>query len=115
MAATAAHTASSTRPRGSAATGSWRPSRVAGQTPGKPDDVRRSARDGAPTTVMEQFGRTRSSFSRLVRAHIDLFKAEIGEIIDKVKFMGTLAGVALIVLLFVGNMLYVGGFLFLGE
>jgi hypothetical protein len=79
------------------------------------DDLHGSAREGAPASVMEQFGRTRSSFSRLIRAHVDLLKAEIAEILDEIKLLATLAGVALAILLFVASMLYVGGFLFLGE
>jgi hypothetical protein len=87
---------------------------TAGTQP-NPDDLRGSAREGAPVTVVEQFGRTRTSFSRLFRAHVDLLKAEIAEILDQVKLLATLAGVALAVLLLVASMLYVGGFLFLGE
>ena len=79
------------------------------------DDIHGSVREGAPVTVMEQFGRTRSSFSRLFRAHVDLLKAEIAEIIGEIKLLATLAGVALALLLFVASTLYVGGFLFLGE
>lgn len=79
------------------------------------DDLRGSVGEGAPASVLEQFGRTRASFSRLLRAHVDLLKAEIGEILDEIKLLATLAGVALAVLLFVASMLYVGGFLFLGE
>jgi hypothetical protein len=79
------------------------------------DDLRGSVDEGAPASVMEQFGRTRSSFSRLVRAHVDLLKAEIGEILDEIKLLATLAGVTFAILLFVASMLYVGGFLFLGE
>lgn len=82
---------------------------------GKPDDVRGSVRDGPPATLMEQFGRSKSSFFRLLHAHIGLLKAEIGEIVDQVKIIGTLAGLALAMLLFVGNMLFIGGFLFTGE
>ena len=81
----------------------------------KPDDVRGSVREGAPATLIEQFGRTKSSFTKLVSAHIGLLKAEIGEIVGQIKVIGTLAGVALVALLFVGNMLYIGGFLFTGE
>ena len=88
---------------------------MAGQTRGKPDDVRGSVREGAPATLIEQFGRTKSSFSRLLQAHIGLLKAEIGEIVDQIKIIGTMAGLALAVLLFVGNMLFIGGFLFTGE
>jgi hypothetical protein len=62
-----------------------------------------------------QFGRTRASFSRLFRAHVDLAKAEIGEIVDQLKMLAALAGVVFVLALLVGNLLYVGGFLFLGE
>ena len=81
------------------------------ETQGKRDGMR----DDAPATLIEQFGRAKSSFSRLAHAHIGLLKAEIGEIVAKIKIMGALAGCALVALLFVGNMLFVGGFLFLGE
>jgi hypothetical protein len=73
------------------------------------------AADEVPATLTEQFGRTRGSFSRLFRAHVDLLKAEIGEIMGQIKTIGTLAGVALAFTLMVGNLLYIGGFLFLGE
>jgi len=82
---------------------------------GMPDNVRGSVRDGAPATLIEQLGRTKSSFFRLLHAHIGLLKAEIVEIVDQIKIIGTLAGLALAMLLFVGNMLYIGGFLFTGE
>jgi hypothetical protein len=62
-----------------------------------------------------QFGRTRASFSRLLRAHVDLARAEIGEIMGQIRMMASLAGIALVLALLVGNLLYVGGFLFLGE
>ena len=68
-----------------------------------------------PATLLEQFGKTRSSFSRLFGAHVALLKAEIAEIVGLVKVIGTLAAVALAIGLVVGNMLYIGGFLFLGE
>lgn len=71
--------------------------------------------DDTPAGVGEQVGRTRAAFSRLLRAHVDLLRAEIGEILDQLKLIATQAGVALAVALLVGNMLYIGGFLFLGE
>jgi MFS family permease len=71
--------------------------------------------DEGPTSLAGQFGRTRDSFRGLVTAHIDLFKAEMGEILDLVKVLGTLAGLMLAMALLVMVMLYVGGFLFLGE
>jgi len=82
---------------------------------GKPDDVRGSVRDGAPQTLIDHFGRTKASFFKLLHAHIGLLKAEIGEIVDRIKIIGTLAGIALVMLLFVGNLLFIGGFLFTGE
>ncbi|MDP8905695.1 MAG: hypothetical protein M3N29_10380 [Chloroflexota bacterium] len=68
-----------------------------------------------PPSVGEQFGRTRSAFARLVRAHIALLRAEIDEIVGQVKQMAMLAGIAIALLLLMANMIYIGGFLFLGE
>jgi MFS family permease len=79
-----------------------------------PDPRAQPAGEG-PSSLLEQFGRTKSSFSRLISAHVGLLKAEIGEILALVKVMGTLAGIAFGVMLMLANMLYVGGFLFLGE
>ncbi|MEO8625975.1 MAG: hypothetical protein ABI452_04680 [Candidatus Limnocylindrales bacterium] len=62
-----------------------------------------------------QFGRTRAAFVGLFRAHLDLLKAEISEIIGQIKLIATLAGIALGILLMTSTLLYVGGFLFLGE
>jgi hypothetical protein len=67
------------------------------------------------TSLLDQFGKTRGSFGRLFRAHIDLFKAEIGDILALVKTIATLAAVALAIALVLGNLVYIGGFLFLGE
>ncbi len=74
-----------------------------------------AAPEDIPATLIEQFGKTRRSFSRLLKSHLDLFKAEVGEILGQIKTIGTLAGVALAFALMVGNMLYIGGFLFFGE
>lgn len=63
----------------------------------------------------EQFGRTRQAFSGLFSAHMGLLRAELGEIFGLLKVMATLAGVALAFALLMISMLYVGGFLFLGE
>ena len=68
-----------------------------------------------PASLAEQIGRTRSSFGRLVSAHVGLLKAEIGEILDQLKVIGTLAGITLALGLLLANMLYIGGLLFLGE
>ncbi len=63
----------------------------------------------------EQLGTTKRSATALVKAHVDLAKAELGEILSLVKTLGILAGIALGVALFTANLLYVGGWLFIGE
>ena len=68
-----------------------------------------------PASLAQQIGRTRSSVGRLVSAHVGLLKAEIGEIVDQIKVIGTLAGIILAFALLMGNMLFIGGMLFLGE
>jgi hypothetical protein len=67
------------------------------------------------TSVLDQFQRTRRSFTRLFRAHITLLKAEIGEIVGQLKVLATLAAILLGVAFLTGTMLWVGGFLFVGE
>jgi hypothetical protein len=62
-----------------------------------------------------QFGRTRAALVALFQSHVDLLKAEIGEIASQVKLIGAQAGCALAIALFTGTLLYVGGFLFEGE
>lgn len=62
-----------------------------------------------------QFGHTRAAFVGLFRAHVDLLKAEISEILSQLKLITAQAGCALVILLMTGTLLYVGGFLFLGE
>lgn len=63
----------------------------------------------------EQFRRTKASFQRLFRAHIALFRAEIGAIVELLKGMAIKAAIALGLAVLMGIMLYVGGFLFIGE
>jgi hypothetical protein len=50
-----------------------------------------------------------------VSAHVDLAKAEIGDVLDEVKRIALLAGVAIGVLLLAGLLLPIGLALFLGE
>jgi MFS family permease len=66
-------------------------------------------------TLGGQFGKTRDSFKGLLTAHIELLKAELAEIMDLVKVLGALAGGMIGCAFVVATMLYVGGFLFLGE
>ncbi|HEY6058275.1 MAG TPA: phage holin family protein [Candidatus Limnocylindrales bacterium] len=70
--------------------------------------------DSAPG-LREEIGATRGAVLRLVRAHVDLARTEIGEILDEVKRMAALVGVAIAMLLFVGILVPVGACLWLGE
>jgi hypothetical protein len=68
-----------------------------------------------PPGIREQLGATFQAAKRLVRAHVDLAKAEAGEIVDEVKRMVGLAIVALGFVFFTGLLLTIGLVLFLGE
>ncbi|MEA2677955.1 MAG: hypothetical protein QOJ81_2096 [Chloroflexota bacterium] len=62
-----------------------------------------------------QFGRTRAAVVGLFQSHVDLLKAEISEIASQLKLIAAQAGCALVILLMTSTLLYVGGFLFMGE
>ena len=68
-----------------------------------------------PPGIREQLGATFEAGRRLLRAHVDLAKAEAGEILDEVKRMVALAAVALGLLFVTGLLLTIGLVLFLGE
>jgi hypothetical protein len=70
---------------------------------------------GEPPGLRAQAGTTFGAVKRLVRAHVDLGKAEIGEIVGEVKRMVALAGVAIGAIVIAALLLTVGGLLFLGE
>jgi hypothetical protein len=70
---------------------------------------------GEAPGLRAQFGATLEAGKRLFRAHVDLAKAEIGEIVGEVKRMVALGALALGVVLMAGLLLFVGGILFLGE
>jgi hypothetical protein len=74
---------------------------------------RASATD--PPGIRAQLGATFEAVKRLLRAHIDLAKAELGEIVDEVKRMVALGALALGLLLLAALLLFIGGLLFLGE
>ena len=69
----------------------------------------------AETSLLGQFGQTRASLMALLHAHIDLFKAELDSIMGEIKILATQAGIALVVALMTGILMWVGGFLFAGE
>ena len=70
---------------------------------------------GDPPGLRGQFGNTFAAGKRLVRAHVDLGKAELGEIVGEVKRMVGLIGAAIGVLILAVLLLGIGGILFLGE
>jgi hypothetical protein len=53
--------------------------------------------------------------ARVVRAHIELLRAELGEIARRVAVIAALGGVLVGIALFLANLLLIGTFLFLGE
>jgi len=57
----------------------------------------------------------RAAVMRLVAAHVDLAKAELGDILDEIKSVAVLSGVAIGALILAGLLFGVGIFLFLGE
>jgi hypothetical protein len=72
-------------------------------------------KSGEPPGLRAQVGATVDAVKRLFRAHVDLAKTELGEIVGEVKRMVALAGLALGAVIFVGMLLLIGGLLFLGE
>jgi hypothetical protein len=69
----------------------------------------------APPGLIDQVRATFAAAKRLLRAHVELGKAELGEIVDAVKRVIGLALAALALLLAAGLLLLIGGVLFLGE
>jgi hypothetical protein len=63
----------------------------------------------------EEIGRFREAAQRLVRAHIDLARAEFADIADEIKGMLALGGAALAFVLFALTLVMVGLPLFLGD
>jgi hypothetical protein len=62
-----------------------------------------------------QLGAVREAGSGLLRAHIDLAKAELAQVMDEVKRLAALAGVAIGALVLLGIFFPIGLALFLGE
>ena len=89
----------------------------AGASPstGAPPSAAGAPATGAPAGLRAQIGATIEAGKRLVRAHIDLARAELGEIVGEVKRMVALAGLAIAMLVMMAMLLGVGGTLFLGE
>jgi hypothetical protein len=73
------------------------------------------AAPGDPPGLRTQIGATVDAAKRLFRAHVDLAKTELGEIVGEVKRMVALGGAAIGLLLIAAMLLVIGGILFLGE
>ena len=86
----------------------------ASTSPGTATPASRAA-PGEPPGLRTQFGATFDAVKRLLRAHIDLAKAELGDIVDAVKRMVALGAAAIGVLILAAMLLFIGGMLFLGE
>lgn len=74
-----------------------------------------AAPSGDPPGIRAQLGATIEAAKRLLRAHVDLAKTEIGEIVGEVKRMVALGALAIAALVMVGLLLTLGLLLFLGE
>jgi hypothetical protein len=86
------------------------------------DETPRTDATGAPRAsgseppgLRQEIGATRGAATRLVKAHVELAKAEFGEILGEIKRLAVAAGIAFALLLFAGMLLPIGGMLFLGE
>jgi len=80
-----------------------------GSTPGEQPNP------NEPPNLRGQIGATIEAIRRLIGAHIDLAKAELGEIVDSVKRTVALAGLAFAAFLIMAVFLTFGLALFLGE
>jgi len=81
---------------------------------GGTDPDEKPATESAPG-LGEQFGRTRSAFLGMVRAHVRLAQAEFAEIADEAKRAAMLGGIALALLFVAGMLASIGSILWLDE
>ncbi|HET7028223.1 MAG TPA: phage holin family protein [Candidatus Limnocylindrales bacterium] len=107
---------------GSTTSGSTAPERLAAVPGAMPPPGRPPTGAGTPSGsppeapgLREELGRTRGSALRLVRAHADLAKAELGEIIDNAKRVAAFVGMAIALVLFAAMLASIGSILWLGE
>jgi hypothetical protein len=81
----------------------------------QPNTPRTTKPSGAPSGLRHQLGATFDAAKRLGRAHVDLAKAEAGEIVGEVRRMVLLIALALGFLFATGMLIVIGLPLFLGE
>jgi hypothetical protein len=82
---------------------------------GVPKPAGRRPDPDQPPGLRAQLGATFAAGKRLFRAHVDLAKAELSEIVDEVKRMVALIGAAIGILVLAALLFGIGLFLFLGE
>ena len=70
---------------------------------------------GQPPGLRAQLGATFEAGKRLFRAHVDLAKAELADIVDEVQRMVALIGMAIGVIILASLLFGIGLFLFVGE
>jgi uncharacterized membrane protein YqjE len=77
----------------------------------------RTARDatGPAPGLREQFGATKEAALGLVKAHVELARAEFADILDEIKRVALLVGLAFAALITVSLLLPIGLSLFIGE
>ena len=71
--------------------------------------------ESRPPGLGAQFGRTRTALIGLVAAHFKLLSAELSEIMGEVKRALALGGIAVVLLIMAGMLVFVGSILWLGE
>lgn len=70
---------------------------------------------GSPPGLREQLRSVRAALTKLVQAHVSLAREELGRIVDEIKRVALLVGLAVGLLFFLGVLVPVGGILFMGE
>jgi hypothetical protein len=83
--------------------------------PGPAEEVGSTRSKRQPPGLRRQLGATRDALLALVRAHVDLAKAEASEIGDEIKVVAAASGLAFGALVLVCFLLPIGILLFLGE
>ena len=97
------------------------PKQPTGTPPPEPDtsETGKTGSEGTkadePPGLREQFRATRDAAIGMLRAHVDLAKAEFAEIMEEVQRVAILFGIAIGGLIFLGFLVPIGLVLFLGE
>ena len=88
---------------------------AAASDPASTGDGTDGGRDTAAPGLRDQLGRTVGAAKHLLGSHVELAKAEIGDILEEVKRVAAFAGIAIGAVVLMAILLVVGLFLFVGE